>query len=84
MSGSEVIAMVDKNTRNCNLVKRITDILFVAIGAFLAQAVSDNFLNGSFVWNLIILVVFLFIITPLKISIDSGIDQYYMNKDKQQ
>lgn len=76
--------MVEKNTRNCNLVKRITDILFVVIGSFLAQVISDNFLNGSFAWSLIILIVFLLIITPLKISIDSRIDKYYMNKHKRQ
>lgn len=76
--------MFDKKTRNCNLVKRITDILLVEIGVFLAQVVTDNFLGGLFIWNLIILILFLFFITPLKISIDSRIDQYYMNKDNQE
>ena len=78
----EIFTMIDNNTRNCNLVKKKIDILFVVVGAVLAQVISDNFLNGTFIWSLIILIVFLLIMTPVKISIDSRIDRHYLNKDK--
>lgn len=70
--------MLDKNT----IYKKITDIIFVILGSFLSQFISNNFFNDSFWLTLIILIVFLLIMTPVKIYIDSKIDRYFIDKEK--
>lgn len=72
--------MVDKNVRNCNITKRIINLIITIIAIIIAQIIADRFLNGSFMWTLIILLAILFIMTPLGINIDSKIDKHYENK----
>jgi len=73
--------MVDKNTRNCNIVKKISDIFIVIVGETLSQFISKNFFNDSIWHNLIILIVFLLVMTPVKLYIDNNIDRYFLNKE---
>jgi hypothetical protein len=77
----ELLIMVDKNTRNCNIVKKISDIFIVIVGETLSQFISKNFFNDSIWHNLIILIVFLLVMTPVKLYIDNNIDRYFLNKE---
>lgn len=62
--------MIDKNVRNCNLVKRIVNIIQAFVAYVIAQTITDNFLNGSVVWTIVIMVVVLIAFIPLGIWLD--------------
>lgn len=72
--------MIDKNVRNCNVVKRLVNVIITLIAFMIAQIVSDTFLKGSFMWTLVILVIVLLILTPLGTYLDNKIDKHYENK----
>ncbi len=71
--------MIDKNVRNCNLVKRIVNIIQAFVAYVIAQTMTDNFLNGSVVWTIVIMVVVLIAFIPLGIWLDKKIDARYEN-----
>ncbi len=71
--------MIDKNVRNCNLVKRIVNIIQAFVAYVIAQTISDNFLNGSVVWTIVIMMVVLIAFIPLGIWLDKKIDARYEN-----
>lgn len=71
--------MIDKNVRNCNLVKRIVNIIQAFVAYVIAQTITDNFLNGSVVWTIVIMVVVLIAFIPLGIWLDKKIDARYEN-----
>ena len=62
--------MIDKNVRNCNLVKRIVNIIQAFVAYVIAQTITDNFLNGSVVWTIVIMMVVLIAFIPLGIWLD--------------
>ena len=47
--------MIDKNTRNKNLMKKIINIITAWIAIIIAQIIADKFFDESFVWTLIIM-----------------------------
>ena len=51
--------MIEKNTRICNLMKRIINVITAVMAVVIAQIISENFLDGSLLWTVIIMVVFL-------------------------
>lgn len=69
--------MIDKNVRNCNLMKRIVNIIQAFVAYVIAQTITDNFLNGSVVWTIVIMVVVLIAFIPLGIWLDKKIDARY-------
>lgn len=71
--------MIDKNVRNCNLTKRIVNIIQAFVAYVIAQTITDNFLNGSVVWTIVIMVVVLIAFIPLGIWLDKKIDARYEN-----
>ena len=71
--------MIDKNVRNCNLMKRIVNIIQAFVAYVIAQTISDNFLNGSDVWTIVIMVVVLIAFIPFGIWLDKKIDARYEN-----
>ena len=71
--------MIDKNVRNCNLMKRIVNIIQALVAYVIAQTITDNFLNGSVVWTIVIMVVVLIAFIPLGIWLDKKIDARYEN-----
>ena len=71
--------MIDKNVRNCNLMKRIVNIIQAFVAYVIAQTISDNFLNGSVVWTIVIMMVVLIAFIPLGIWLDKKIDARYEN-----
>lgn len=71
--------MIDKNVRNCNLMKRIVNIIQAFAAYVIAQTITDNFLNGSVVWTIVIMVVVLIAFIPLGIWLDKKIDARYEN-----
>lgn len=71
--------MIDKNVRNCNLVKRIVNIIQAFVAYVIAQTITDNFLNGSVVWTIVIMMVVLIAFIPLGIWLDKKIDARYEN-----
>ncbi len=71
--------MIDKNVRNCNLMKRIVNIIQAFVAYVIAQTITDNFLNGSVVWTIVIMVVVLIAFIPLGIWLDKKIDARYEN-----
>lgn len=40
--------MIEKNTRICNLMKRIVNVITAVMAVVIAQIISENFLDGSF------------------------------------
>lgn len=72
--------MIDKNVRNCNVVKRLVKVVITAIVVIAAQMIADAFLDGSFMWTWIIVVIILLILTPLEIYLDNKIDKHYEKK----
>lgn len=38
--------MIDKNTRNCNLVKRVVNIVVSLIAIIIAQIIADKYFDG--------------------------------------
>ena len=71
--------MIDKNVRNCNLMKRIVNIIQAFVAYVIAQTITDNFLNGSVVWTIVIMMVVLIAFIPLGIWLDKKIDARYEN-----
>ena len=69
--------MIEKNTRICNLMKRIINAVMAVV---IAQIISENFLDGSLLWTVIIMVVFFVIFAPLGLFIGKKIDDYYDKK----
>ena len=72
--------MVDKNTRNCNLVKRVVSIIASIIAIIIAQIIADKYFNGRMAFTLIIMVIILLILTPVGIAVDKKIEAYFENK----
>ena len=72
--------MIDKNTRLCNLMKRIINVITAVMAVVIAQIISENFLDGSLLWTVIIMVVFFVIFAPLGLFIGKKIDDYYDKK----
>ena len=71
--------MIDKNVRNCNIMKRIVNIIQAFVAYVIAQTITDNFLNGSVVWTIVIMMVVLIAFIPLGIWLDKKIDARYEN-----
>ena len=74
--------MIEKNTRICNLMKRIINVITAVMAVVIAQIISENFLDGSLLWTVIIMVVFFVIFAPLGLFIGKKIDDYYDKKCK--
>ena len=72
--------MIEKNTRICNLMKRIINVITAVMAVVIAQIISENFLDGSLLWTVIIMVVFFVIFAPLGLFIGKKIDDYYDKK----
>ena len=72
--------MIDKNTRNCNLVKRAVNIIASIIAITIAQIIADKYFDGRMVFTLIIMVIILLILTPVGIAVDKKIEAYFENK----
>lgn len=72
--------MIEKNTRICNLMKRIINVITAVMAVVIAQIISENFLDGSLLWTVIIMVVFFVIFAPLGLFIRKKIDDYYDKK----
>lgn len=72
--------MIDKNTRNCNLVKRVVNIVVSLIAIIIAQIIADKYFYGRMVFTLIIMVIILLILTPVGIAVDKKIEAYFENK----
>ncbi|MGN0153824.1 MAG: hypothetical protein ACI4A3_05195 [Lachnospiraceae bacterium] len=72
--------MIDKNTRNCNVVKRVLNIIVSIIAIIISQIISGKWFDGVLVWTLIIMVIILLILTPVGIIVDRKIETYYENK----
>ena len=72
--------MIDKNTRNCNLVKRVVNIVVSLIAIIIAQIIADKYFYGRMVFTLIIMVIILLILTPVGIVVDKKIEAYFENK----
>ena len=68
--------MIDKNTRNCNLVKRVVNIVV----SLIAIIIADKYFDGRMVFTLIIMVIILLILTPVGIAVDKKIEAYFENK----
>lgn len=74
--------MIDKNTRNCNLMKKIINIITAWIAIIIAQIIADKFFDESFAWTLIIMIILLVIFVPVGLFIDKKIDAHYEDKKK--
>lgn len=74
--------MIDKNVKNCNLAKKIKDIIIVIVAVIIAGLVSDEFLKGSFVWTVVIMVVVMLILMPFGMWIDRKIEKHYDDKSQ--
>ena len=72
--------MIEKNTSICNLMKRIINVITAVMAVVIAQIISENFLDGSLLWTVIIMVVFFVIFAPLGLFIGKKIDDYYDKK----
>lgn len=72
--------MIDKNTRNCNLMKRIINIIQMIIAVIIAQLIADRYLGGAFGWTVLIMLFILLVLTPLGIWLDKKIESYYAKK----
>ena len=72
--------MVDKNIRNCNLVKRVVSIIASIIAITIAQIIADKYFYGRMAFTLIIMVIILLILTPVGIAVDKKIEAYFENK----
>ena len=80
--------MIEKNTRICNLMKRIINVITAVMAVVIAQIISENFLDGSLLWTVIIMVVFFVIFAPLGLFIgiknekvdDLGFKEDYCNE----
>ena len=72
--------MIETNTRICNLMKRIINVITAVMAVVIAQIISENFLDGSLLWTVIIMVVFFVIFAPLGLFIGKKIDDYYDKK----
>lgn len=72
--------MIDKNTRNCNLVKRVVNIVVSLIAIIIAQIIADKYFDGKMFFILIIMVIILLILTPVGIAVDKKIEAYFKNK----
>lgn len=72
--------MIENNTRICNLMKRIINVITAVMAVVIAQIISENFLDGSLLWTVIIMVVFFVIFAPLGLFIGKKIDDYYDKK----
>ena len=69
--------MMDKNTKNCNLIKRIKDIILTIVALCIAESVADHFLNGAFVWTVIIMFVVLLLFIPLDVWCNKKIEDHF-------
>ncbi|MGN0347991.1 MAG: hypothetical protein ACI4DR_00500 [Roseburia sp.] len=74
--------MYDKNIKKCNLIKKSTDILVVAIILLVSQFVSDRFFDGKFAALLSCMLILMLISTPLKWYIDKKIETHFDCKIK--
>lgn len=72
--------MIDKNTRNCNLMKRMIDIIQMILAVIIAQLITDRYLGGAFGWTVFIMLLILLVLTPLGIWLDKKIEAYYAKK----
>ena len=63
-------------------MKRIVNVITAVMAVVIAQIISENFLDGSFLWIVIIMVVFFVIFAPLGLFIGKKIDGYYDKKMK--
>ena len=61
--------MIEKNTRICNLMKRIINVITAVMAVVIAQIISENFLDGSLLWTVIIMVVWSICSTVNQLSI---------------
>lgn len=66
--------MMDKN---CNLIKRIKDIILTIMALCIAEIIADYFLNGALVWTVIIMFVVLLLFIPLDIWCNKKIEDHY-------
>lgn len=66
--------MMDKN---CNLIKRIKDIILTIMALCIAEIIADYFLNGALVWTVIIMFVVLLLFIPLDIWCNKKIEGHY-------
>ncbi len=73
--------MIDKNTRNCNLMKRMIDIIQMILAVIIAQLIADRYLGGDFGWTVLIMLLILLVLTPLGIWLDKKIEAYYAKKE---
>ncbi len=73
--------MLDKNTRNCNLMKRIIDIIQMILAVIIAQLITDRYLGGTFGWTVLIMLLIFLALTPLGIWLDKKIEAYYAKKE---
>ena len=73
--------MLDKNTRNCNLMKRIIDIIQMILAVIIAQLITDRYLGGTFGWTVLIMLLIFLVLTPLGIWLDKKIEAYYAKKE---
>lgn len=72
--------MIDKNTRNCILFKRVVNIIVSVIAIIISQIIADKCFDGAMVFTLIIMVIILLILTPVGIVVDKKIEAYFENK----
>ena len=71
--------MYDKKVRNCNAVKKLTDMVLVVIIAFISEFFSDAFLGGKFATLLICMLLIMIVTTPLKLWLDKKIEEYFVD-----
>ena len=72
--------MIDKNVRNCNVVKRLVNMIITVIVIIVSQMIADAFLDGSFIWTMIIVVIISLILAPLGVHLDNKTDKHYEKK----
>lgn len=67
--------MIDKKVRNKNLLKKIIQIILVTLAAICGDLASDWWFDGVFIWQCVITIIIVIIITPLIIWIENRIDE---------
>lgn len=72
--------MIDKNTRKCNVVKKVVNIIVSIMAIIISEIIADKCFNGAFTCTLIIMAIILLALTPIGVVVDRKIDAYYDNK----
>lgn len=73
--------MKDKNIRKCRILKNFVDIIITVVSVLIAEAITDRYLSGTFIWTVMIMAVFIAIFTPLGIFVKSIIETHYNKKE---